>query len=90
MLNVRRAFENMEDRPAILRKDFIIDVYQVFEARSFGADSILLIVAILSHKKLEELLCVSRMLGMEPLVEVANEDEMKRAILSGATVIGGS
>jgi anthranilate synthase/indole-3-glycerol phosphate synthase/phosphoribosylanthranilate isomerase len=89
MLNVRRAFDDEEDRPAVLRKDFIIDIYQVYEARCFGADSILLIVAILSDKKLVELLEVSRMLEMEPLVEVANEDEMKRALSLGAKVIGG-
>lgn len=89
MLNVRRAFESITDRPAILRKDFIIDVYQVFEARCYGADSILLIVAILSDKKLKELLDISRILGMEPLVEVANDKEMARAILVGATIIGG-
>ena len=90
LLNVRRVLENIDDRPAVLRKDFIIDVYQVYESRCFGADSILLIVAILSDQRLEELLQVSRMLGMEPLVEVATEDEMKRAVSSGARVIGGT
>jgi anthranilate synthase/indole-3-glycerol phosphate synthase/phosphoribosylanthranilate isomerase len=90
MLDVRRVFDNIDDRPAILRKDFIIDIYQVYEARCFGADTILLIVAILSDKKLVELLEVSRMLEMEPLVEVANEDEMRRAVALGAKIIGGT
>lgn len=88
MLNVRRAFDDVANRPAVLRKDFIVDVYQVFEARCYGADTILLIVAILSDKKLLEFLDISRLLGMEPLVEVANEIEMKRAVSAGAKVIG--
>ena len=89
MMNVRRAFDNKPGRPAILRKDFIVDLYQVFEARCYGADSILLIVAILSDKELRELIQISRMLGMEPLVEVANELEMNRAIRAGSKIIGG-
>ena len=89
MLRVRQALERFgDDRPAVLRKDFIIDAYQILEARCFGADTILLIVAILSDIDLKYLLNFSRKLGMEPLVEVANEAEMKRALASGAKVIG--
>jgi anthranilate synthase/indole-3-glycerol phosphate synthase/phosphoribosylanthranilate isomerase len=72
----------------VLRKDFIVDEYQVLEARVAGADSVLLIVASLDDTKLSELMAFSRELGMEPLVEVNNAGEMERALASGATVIG--
>ncbi|KAI0239675.1 anthranilate synthase / indole-3-glycerol phosphate synthase [Massospora cicadina] len=75
-------------RPAILRKDFIVDSYQVYESRLYGADTLLLIVAILSREKLFELLQLSRSLGMEPLVEVNNSAEMALAVEVGAKVIG--
>jgi len=75
-------------RPAILRKDFIFDRYQVYEARVAGADTLLLIVAVLDDEQLLDLLTLSRSLGMEPLVEVNNEVEMARAIRIGARVIG--
>jgi len=89
MAGVRTAVEALGDaRPAILRKDFIIDAYQVLEARVHGADSVLLIVASLNDEKLASLMAYSRELGMEPLVEVNNADEMERALASGARVIG--
>jgi len=75
-------------RPALLRKDFIIDPYQVYEARVAGADTVLLIVAILTDQEITSLMSLSRELGMEPLVEVNNEEEMKRAISLGSKVIG--
>lgn len=77
-----------EVRPGVLRKDFIIDEYQVVEARAWGADTVLLIVACLDDAALRGLLDVSRALGMEPLVEVANADEMDRAVKAGAQFIG--
>lgn len=77
-----------EDRPAILRKDFIFDPYQLVEARAYGADSVLLIVAALDDGTLHKLLVRSRELGMEPLVEVNNADEMSRARAAGARFIG--
>jgi anthranilate synthase/indole-3-glycerol phosphate synthase/phosphoribosylanthranilate isomerase len=76
------------ERPAVLRKDFIIDPYQVVEGRVFGADSVLLIVAALDDVELGSLMELSRELGMEPLVEVNNSGEVERALRSGATVIG--
>lgn len=85
---VREVVSRFAQRPAILRKDFIIDSYQVYESRLYGADTILLIVAILSREKLIELLQLSRSLGMEPLVEVNNSSEMALAIEVGAKVIG--
>ncbi|OLL23199.1 Multifunctional tryptophan biosynthesis protein [Neolecta irregularis DAH-3] len=85
---VRQALGNSLDRPAILRKDFIIDRYQVMEARLFGADSLLLIVSMLNDTQLCDLYEYSKTLGMEPLVEVNSADEMTRAIKIGAKVIG--
>jgi len=72
----------------LLRKDFILDQYQVYESRAYGADALLLIVAILSQAQLEELLSLSHNLGLSCLVEVHNEDEVERALLSGAEIIG--
>lgn len=72
----------------ILRKDFLADPYQVFEARAFGADAVLLIVAALPEALLAELLGVTRRLGMEALVEVHDETEAEVAVRSGASVIG--
>lgn len=74
--------------PLILRKDFIVSPYQVVEARAAGADTLLLIVAILSDEELSECIVCARELGMEPLVEAANEAEMLRALRVGARVIG--
>lgn len=73
MKQARIATQNImgkERRPAILRKDFIFDKYQILEARSHGADSILLIVAVLGVQQLTDLISFSRLHGMEPLVEV--------------------
>src|SRR5580698_2355261 len=72
----------------ILRKDFIIDPWQVWEARAAGADSFLLIAAILSDSTLRELLVLSRSLKMEPLVEVHERAELDRVIAAGAKIIG--
>jgi len=77
------------DKPVpILRKDFILDEYQVYEARAAGADAILLIVAILEPEKLSALLELSHRLGMKCLVETHNEYECEVAVNSGAGVIG--
>ena len=72
----------------ILRKDFIIDPWQVLEARAAGADAFLLIVAILDDATLRELLELGRSLKMEPLVEVHSREEMERAAAAGARIIG--
>jgi len=72
----------------LLRKDFICDPYQVYEARAYGADSLLLIVAVLTGEKLRELLGLSHGLGMKCLVEVHNEAEVGVALDSGAEIIG--
>lgn len=72
----------------VLRKDFIFDPWQVWEARATEADSFLLIAAILEDGTLRELLALGRELGMEPLVEAHTREELKRAVESGARIIG--
>ena len=72
----------------MLRKDFIFDAYQVYQARAYGADALLLIVAVLDNPTLHRLLTLTRRLGMEALVEVHDEAETRRALDSGARVIG--
>jgi indole-3-glycerol phosphate synthase len=72
----------------ILRKDFIFDPWQVWEARAAGADAFLLIVAVLNDGLLGELLALGRELGMEPLVEVHSGDELARATRVGAKIVG--
>lgn len=72
----------------LLRKDFIIDPWQIWEARAAGADSFLLITAILPDEFLRELLELGRSLAMEPLVEVHSREEVDRAISAGAHIIG--
>lgn len=62
----------------VLRKDFMLDPYQIIEARTLGADCILLIVAALSDEKLKELFTLTRELGMDVLIEVHNLDELQR------------
>lgn len=72
----------------ILRKDFIIDLYQVYEARVYGADAILLIGAVLPKPRLASYIKEAKALGMETLVEVHNEAELASALEVGAEVIG--
>ena len=85
---VRQALEAMPNRPAILRKEFIFDEYQILEARLAGADTVLLIVKMLDKDLLKKLYDYSLSLDMEPLVEVNTVDEMKTAVELGAKVIG--
>jgi indole-3-glycerol phosphate synthase len=72
----------------VLRKDFLLDSWQVWESRAAEADSFLLIVAILQDELLRELLAAGRELGMEPLVEVHTREELRRALEAGAQIIG--
>ncbi|KXN85648.1 Anthranilate synthase component 2 [Leucoagaricus sp. SymC.cos] len=88
MLMVRQSISSIPDRPAVLRKEFILDEYMIAEARLYGADTVLLIVAMMSDELLTRLYKYSLSLGMEPLVEVNNTDEMRRALALGAKVIG--
>jgi len=84
----RQAVDVLPDRPAILRKEFVFSEYQIAEARLHGADTVLLIVAMLEQPQLARLYAYSCKLGMEPLVEVNNASEMNRALEIGAKVIG--
>jgi indole-3-glycerol phosphate synthase len=72
----------------LLRKDFIVDRYQLLEARVAGADAVLLIVAALDDERLGKLLAAARALRLDALVEVHDEPELHRAIAAGADTIG--
>jgi len=72
----------------LLRKDFIIDEYQVYESAVAGADAILLIAHILTQEELNRYFCVAKELGMDVLVEVHNEEEVEKALKSHASIIG--
>ncbi|KAH7385970.1 indole-3-glycerol phosphate synthase-domain-containing protein [Pyrenochaeta sp. MPI-SDFR-AT-0127] len=85
---VRQSLEGMPNRPAVLRKEFIFDEYQILEARLAGADTVLLIVKMLDEAVLQKLYKYSQSLGMEPLVEVQNVEETEIAVKLGAQVIG--
>jgi len=72
----------------VLRKDFILEPYQVYESRAWGADAILLIVAILNQGRLSQLLELAKGLRMACLVEVHSENELQAAVGAGARIIG--
>jgi len=72
----------------LLRKEFILDPYQLYEARALGADAVLLIVAILSRGALRDLLALSREIGLACLVEVHTEAELETALGTEAGIIG--
>ncbi len=73
----------------VLRKDFILEPYQVYESRFFGADAILLIADLLSKDKLSELINLTNTLGLDSLVEVHNEKELKKVLgMKEVTLIG--
>ncbi|SEH13998.1 indole-3-glycerol phosphate synthase TrpC [Thermoleophilum album] len=72
----------------ILRKDFTIDPYQVYEAKISGADAVLLVVAALKPQQLQELYALAGELDLDALVEVANEEDLERALEIDADVIG--
>jgi indole-3-glycerol phosphate synthase len=81
--------ENVRDKGVpVLRKDFIVDPYQVYEARAYSADAILLIVSLLTPDKLKNLLSVCSKVWIQALVEVHDEIELGIAIDSGAEIIG--
>lgn len=72
----------------VLRKDFVVDPYQIHEARAFGADAVLLIVALLEDKTLRALLSIVKEWGMTPLVEAHDALELRRALDVGAMLVG--
>lgn len=73
---------------AVLRKDFMVSEYQIFEAKAHGADLILLIVAALTQDELISMLALAESLGLSVLVEVHDEAETERAVAAGARIIG--
>ena len=72
----------------MLRKDFIFDEYQIYEAKVLGADAILLIAAILSEEKIKEFYDLAKSLEIDCLVEVHNEKELKKVVACGCDIIG--
>ncbi len=72
----------------VLRKDFTLSSYQIYEARAAGADSVLLITSILTREQLRDYTLLARELGMEPLVEVHSEWELEKAVFADARIIG--
>ncbi len=72
----------------LLRKDFVFDEYQIFEARGYGADAVLLIAAVLDDKELHDFVELAFNLGMAPLVEVHDEAELERTLKTNAELIG--
>lgn len=94
LINVRKVLDleykdRPEDRPCVLRKEFIFSKYQILEARLAGADTVLLIVKMLTQDELKELyVFATKEMGMEPLVEVNCKEELDRALEIGAKVIG--
>jgi len=72
----------------ILLKDFVTDPYQILDAAVRGADGVLLIASLLSDVRLQRLISEARLLGLDALVEVHHEDELRKAIMAGATLVG--
>lgn len=72
----------------ILRKDFVIDEYQIIEAKSIGADCILLIAAVLEPKRLQELARFAKQLGLEVLMEVHDKEELERSLNEHLDLVG--
>lgn len=72
----------------LLRKDFILDSYQVYESKLLEADAFLLIATILTESELRHLIGLGKELGMDALVEVHNEEDLKKALNAGAQIIG--
>jgi indole-3-glycerol phosphate synthase len=72
----------------LLRKEFIIDPYQIVEAKAFGADVILLIAAILSRKEIQTFSTLAQSLGIEVLLEVHNEIELHKSVMPSLNMIG--
>jgi len=84
--DLRRVKETV--RIPVLQKDFILEPYQVYEARAFGADAILLIAALHSQEMLKELFSLADSLGLSVLLEIHDETELEKALLTGAGIIG--
>ena len=79
---------NSKTNIPILRKDFIIDIYQIFESKVYKADAILLIATILNDKQIKEFIKISKEIGLDCIVEVHNSEELKRAMKIDYPIIG--
>ena len=86
--HLRSVREALPDGPPLLRKDFLFEEYQLYEARSSGADAVLLITAILETSVLQSLIALASSLAMDVLVEVHDEQELERAVAAGGKIIG--
>jgi len=72
----------------VLRKDFIIDEYQIYESRYFGADALLLIARILTKEQIKGFMNLAKRIGMDSLVEIHDEKDLEKALFAGAKIIG--
>ncbi len=72
----------------LLRKDFIVDEYQIFEARAAGADAVLLIAACLEKQRIEDFIGIAASIGLDALVESHTYKELDRSLLAGAVIVG--
>jgi indole-3-glycerol phosphate synthase len=88
LTNTKYPVSNIQYPIPILRKDFIFDAYQVYETHAYGADALLLIVAVLSDGQLAEVLGLTHELGLTALVEVHDEAELARALPLGPRILG--
>ncbi len=88
LIETRKALGDGPTVRPLLRKDFIVDSYQLLEARAWGADAVLLIVAALTDESLTDLYVQATALGLTPLVEAHTEDELHRALALDAMLIG--
>ena len=88
LLGARRALAGSQIVCPLLRKDFLIDPYQLLEARAWGADAVLLIAAILDDVTLAQLTTRARALGLTPLVEVHDKSELHRVLRLEPSLIG--
>lgn len=86
-LEILQNISRISELP-LLRKDFIIDEYQVYETRFYGADAILLIAAILTNEQINHFLSLAESCRMEALVEIHNEEECERVLQTKARIIG--
>jgi indole-3-glycerol phosphate synthase len=87
-LSFLKAVRSVTSKIPILRKDFIIDEYQVYQSRLSGADAILLIASVLDLQSLNLLLSIAKDIDLDCLVEVHNEEELNKALASNAEIIG--
>lgn len=85
-INFVRQIKNETDLP-ILQKDFVVDPYQILESRKFGADALLLIAKIISGEELIKFVDLCLEIGLEPVVEINDEDDLEKALKTSARVI---